>query len=233
VQDKLAWLVSQLFAVESMTYLTTGMVDRGGLDVSIETALCKVYSTDFLLGAANRALDLRGGLGYMRSEPYERILRDVRIFPIFEGANDVLRAWIGLKGFKAVVERLGGGEQRSAGAEPSLPGLELVRARAERLADRTEALLMNHGEAAAERQLDQHRIARAACEVYAQTAVAARMADEPAGAPSEPVARAFMEWSGARADEALDAIDTTDDAPTAELAALAYAGEAYQHPFRR
>ena len=34
----------------------------------------------------------------MRTEPYEKILRDIRIFPIFEGANDVLRAFIALSG---------------------------------------------------------------------------------------------------------------------------------------
>jgi acyl-CoA dehydrogenase family member 9 len=33
---------------------------------------------------------LKGGAGYMRDEPYEKSLRDTRIFPIFEGANDVL-----------------------------------------------------------------------------------------------------------------------------------------------
>ena len=27
----------------------------------------------------------------MKDDPYEKILRDIRIFPIFEGANDVMR----------------------------------------------------------------------------------------------------------------------------------------------
>ena len=37
----------------------------------------------------------------MRDEPYEKILRDIRIFPIFEGANDVMRAFIALSGHEA------------------------------------------------------------------------------------------------------------------------------------
>ena len=40
------------------------------------------------------------------TEPYEKILRDIRIFPIFEGANDVMRAFIALSGMKPVGEKL-------------------------------------------------------------------------------------------------------------------------------
>ena len=44
----------------------------------------------------------------MRDEPYEKILRDIRIFPIFEGANDVMRAFVALSGMKPVGEKLSG-----------------------------------------------------------------------------------------------------------------------------
>ena len=42
----------------------------------------------------------------MRDEPYEKVLRDIRIFPIFEGANDVMRAFIALTGIKPLGEKL-------------------------------------------------------------------------------------------------------------------------------
>src|SRR5919198_2338108 len=108
VQDKIGWMVSYLFGLESMTYLTCGLVDAGVPDYSLESAICKVAGTEFLWYAANRALQLKGGDGYMRTEPYERVLRDIRIFPIFEGANDVLRAFIALSGFKPLGEKLSG-----------------------------------------------------------------------------------------------------------------------------
>ena len=98
VQDKIGWMVSHLFGLESMCYLTCGLVDSGVPDYSLESAICKVSGTEFLWYAANRALQLAGGEGYMRDRPYEKILRDTRIFPIFEGANDVLRAFIALGG---------------------------------------------------------------------------------------------------------------------------------------
>src|SRR3954453_3051581 len=91
-----------------MNYLTCGLVDAGVPDYSLESALCKVSGTEFLWYAANRALQLAGGEGYMRDLPYEKILRDTRIYPIFEGANDVMRAFIALGGFKPVGEKLEG-----------------------------------------------------------------------------------------------------------------------------
>ena len=108
VQDKIGWLVSYLFGLESMAYLTCGLVDAGVEDYSLESAICKISGTEFLWYAANRALQLHGGDGYMKDNPLEKILRDIRIFPIFEGANDVMRAFIALTGLKPVGEKLSG-----------------------------------------------------------------------------------------------------------------------------
>src|SRR4051812_36791432 len=106
VQEKIGWMVSFTFGLESMVYLTTGLVDAGVPDYSLESAVCKVSGTEFMWYAANRALQLKGGEGYMRDQPYEKMLRDIRIFPIFEGANDVMRAFIALTGMKPLGEEL-------------------------------------------------------------------------------------------------------------------------------
>ena len=72
VQDKIGWMVSYLFGLESMCYLTCGLVDAGVEDYSLESAICKVSGTEFLWYAANRAMQLKGGAGYMR----DRALRE-------------------------------------------------------------------------------------------------------------------------------------------------------------
>src|SRR3954447_1621846 len=41
VQEKIGWMVSYLFGLESMCYLTTGLVDKGVPDYSLESAICK------------------------------------------------------------------------------------------------------------------------------------------------------------------------------------------------
>src|SRR5436190_715682 len=106
VEDKIAWMVSYLFGLESMAYLTTGLIDAGIEDYTVESAVCKVTGTEFVWYQANRALQLAGGTGYMKGAPYERILRDIRIFPIFEGANDVLRSFVALSALKPLGEEL-------------------------------------------------------------------------------------------------------------------------------
>src|SRR5436853_3839482 len=70
VQEKIGWMVSFTFGLESMAYLTTGLVDAGIPDYSLESAICKVAGTEFIWYAANRVLQLKGGRGYMRDEPY-------------------------------------------------------------------------------------------------------------------------------------------------------------------
>src|SRR5437762_5904297 len=99
-------MVSYLFSLEAMSYLTTGLVDMGIEDYSVESAMAKVTGTEFAWYQANRALQLAGGLGYMRDQPYEQVLRDIRIFPIFEGANDVLRSFVALSVLKPLGDQL-------------------------------------------------------------------------------------------------------------------------------
>ena len=203
VQDKIGWMVAYLFGLESMCYLTCGLVDAGVADYSLESAICKVAATEFLWYAANRVLQLNGGAGYMRDEPYEQILRDIRIFPIFEGANDVLRAFTALSGMKPVGERLAGlGEiglgdpigsigvlveyvsgriqrevrpDRITAAHPELSELaDSVSDQVKQLRGITESLLREHKRRIVERQFAQKRIADSIADIYAQIAVLSR-----------------------------------------------------------
>ena len=204
VQDKIAWMVSYLFGLESMCYLTCGLVDRGVEDYSLESAICKVAGTEFLWYAANRAMQLRGGAGYMRDEPYEKILRDIRIFPIFEGANDVMRAFIALSGMKPVGEKLSGlGEiglgdpigsigvladyvghrirdqvrpERISKAHPELSDhADAVGDQVQELHSRAESLLREHKRGIVDAQFQQKRISAAVSDIYAQVAVLSRV----------------------------------------------------------
>jgi acyl-CoA dehydrogenase family protein 9 len=204
VQEKIGWMVSYLFGLESMCYLTTGLVDAGVPDYSLESAICKVSGTEFLWYQANRALQLKGGAGYMRDEPYEKVLRDIRIFPIFEGANDVMRAFIALTGVKPLGEKLGelgeldltdpigslgvlveyvGGRiqrevrpDRISRAHDELKTLaDSVSDQVKRLRDVTEGLLRRERKSIVERQFQQKRLASAVSDIYAQIAVLSRV----------------------------------------------------------
>jgi acyl-CoA dehydrogenase family member 9 len=204
VQEKIGWMVSFTFGLESMAYLTTGLVDAGLPDYSLESAICKVAGTEFIWYAANRALQLKGGEGYMRDEPWEKLLRDIRIFPIFEGANDVMRAFIALSGMKPLGESLeeladvsltdpinslgvladyvGGRIQREVRpdrvtrAHPELSALaDPVSGQVKRLRDVAESQLRRHRKGIVERQFVQKRLADAVADIYAQIAVLSRV----------------------------------------------------------
>jgi acyl-CoA dehydrogenase family protein 9 len=100
IQDKISQMVVDTFAAESMVYLTTGLIDRGDVDYSIESAICKVFVSEALWRTVNEAMQIAGGLGYSAEYPYERSLRDSRINLIFEGTNEVLRLFIALAGMQ-------------------------------------------------------------------------------------------------------------------------------------
>ena len=204
VQEKIGWMVSFTFGLESMAYLTCGLVDAGVEDYSLESAICKVAGTEFTWYAANRALQLAGGEGYLRTEPYEKMLRDVRIFPIFEGANDVMRAFIALSGLKPLGERLeemgdiGLSDpigslgvladyvldrvqrevrpERVTKAHGSLRELaDPITDQVKRLRAVAESVLREHRKEIVERQFIQKRLADAVADVYAQIAVLSRV----------------------------------------------------------
>ncbi|KAL7842998.1 hypothetical protein AOLI_G00245100 [Acnodon oligacanthus] len=99
IQEKFAIMAQCAFVMESMAYLTAGMMDRPGLpDCSVEAAIVKVFSSEGGWVCASEALQVLGGVGYTKNYPFERYLRDCRILQIFEGTNEILRMFIALTG---------------------------------------------------------------------------------------------------------------------------------------
>lgn len=106
IQEKIARMVVDTYAMESVTYMTAGLVDRGGVDFSLESAISKVFSTERLWDVVNDSLQILGGNGYMEEYPQELFLRDARINLIFEGTNEILRLFIALAGLQGPGETL-------------------------------------------------------------------------------------------------------------------------------
>lgn len=101
IQEKFATMAQSAYVMESMAYLTAGMMDRPGVpDCSVEAAMVKVFSSEGAWNCVSEALQILGGMGYMKDYPYERYLRDSRILMIFEGTNEILRMYIALTGMQ-------------------------------------------------------------------------------------------------------------------------------------
>src|SRR5881296_1134337 len=104
IAGKIAEMAGNVFAMEAMTFLTSGLVDRKAGDLRIETAMCKMWSTETTWKISDDAMQVRGGRGYETAQslagrgeeaiPVERFLRDCRINTIFEGSSEIMRLFI-------------------------------------------------------------------------------------------------------------------------------------------
>jgi acyl-CoA dehydrogenase family member 9 len=202
IQHKVALNAAETYASDSAWMLTAGMVDRGGVDFSLETAACKIFASELAYRAANDALQIAGGIGYSKEYPYEQAVRDARINLIFEGTNEILRALIALSGLQQPGERLRelgrafrdplhsigaigsyvAGRAKRQVTKPQFsrvhPALAeeagSVAANINAVSLAIDTLLRRHGKGIIERQFHQQRLANVAIEVYLSVAVLSR-----------------------------------------------------------
>ena len=202
IKDKISAMLAQTYALESMTYLTAGIVDGKVSDYSLESAICKVFGSETLWYVVNDTLQIAAGIGYMQDYPYERMMRDARINLIFEGTNEILRCFIALSGMqgpgkaladvvKAMREPIKGfgllsdfavrkartvlGRERLTRAHPLLSREAVIFEEfTGELASNTELVLRKHGKEIAEMQFTQKRIAEMSIDLYAIAACIAR-----------------------------------------------------------
>ena len=216
IRHKIARMAANTYAIESMAYLTAGLVDRKNVDYSLEGACCKVFGTEVLWQNINEALQIAGGNGFMNEYPYGRALRDSRINMIFEGTNEILRMLISLSGFKELGDQLkevqhalksplrergvltGYGKKRMKGVitqdhltkvHPSLaPEADQVGRYAGVLANAAETILRKHGKKVIDREYQQERLADVVIDLYAQVAVLSRVSSSIAKKGEEKAA---------------------------------------------
>ncbi|XP_060596505.1 very long-chain specific acyl-CoA dehydrogenase, mitochondrial-like [Ruditapes philippinarum] len=100
IQEKISQMAIKHYVAESMAYMISANMDQGFKDFQIEAAIGKIYASEGAWFCADEAIQILGGMGYMRDCGIERVMRDLRIFRIFEGTNDILRLFIALTGMQ-------------------------------------------------------------------------------------------------------------------------------------
>ncbi|KAL9706199.1 hypothetical protein quinque_009717 [Culex quinquefasciatus] len=108
VQEKLAKMAMHHYVAQTLTYMVAGNMDKGSTDYHLEAAITKIFGTEAGWYVCDEAIQLLGGNGYMKATGLEQFLRDMRVFRIFEGANDVLRLFIALTGIQYAGNQLKG-----------------------------------------------------------------------------------------------------------------------------
>ena len=104
IKEKIAKMAQTAYAMEAVTYLCAGLVDRKEPDLMVETTISKLFCSESLWQIADDTLQIWGGEGYMREHGIERMVRDARINRIVEGATEVMTAFVALVGMKGVGE---------------------------------------------------------------------------------------------------------------------------------
>ena len=90
LQFKVADMAIKIETARQMVAHALTLMDQG-LPCSKESAIAKCYASDIAMEVASEAIQMFGGYGYSREYPVEKLLRDAKIFQIFEGTNEVQR----------------------------------------------------------------------------------------------------------------------------------------------
>lgn len=112
VGQRIARMNAYCYAMDATLYMTTGYLDRGDQDIMVETAMCKVFCSEFGWKVVNDAMQIMGGESYMTENEIERHFRDSRINCIVEGANEVMQSFIFGYGGKPLAEQMVGIQER-------------------------------------------------------------------------------------------------------------------------
>uniref|UniRef100_A0A669DJ32 Very long-chain specific acyl-CoA dehydrogenase, mitochondrial n=1 Tax=Oreochromis niloticus TaxID=8128 RepID=A0A669DJ32_ORENI len=94
IQEKVARMTMLQYVTESMAYMISGNMDSGAADFQIEAAISKIFLK------SNGAHNVIYLCLFLQDAGMERVMRDLRIFRIFEGTNDILRLFVALNGFQ-------------------------------------------------------------------------------------------------------------------------------------
>ncbi|MCC6337692.1 MAG: acyl-CoA dehydrogenase family protein [Myxococcales bacterium] len=193
-REKLARMLADSYAVESMAYRTSGHIDEliaSGTETltaieefAIEASILKVMGSELACQLIDDAVQLHGGYGYIEEYAVERAYRDVRINRIFEGTNEINRMLVtGMLLKRAMKGTLGlfdGGETKPAPADAPVENLKALGLHCLKVA--VEAF----GQAIEEHQVVLASIADIVMDAYALESMEARNRRLQKAKPLEP-----------------------------------------------
>ncbi len=93
LQFKLADMEIATQTSRAMVYHVMELEDAG-IKCSKEAAIAKCYAGDCAMKNAIECVQILGGYGYSREYPAEKLMRDAKIYQIFEGTNEIQRVVI-------------------------------------------------------------------------------------------------------------------------------------------
>jgi acyl-CoA dehydrogenase len=94
IQFMLADMATEIYAARQMLHHAAWLRDRKGTAVVQEASMVKLFCTEVAGRVADAAVQIHGGMGYVRDFPVERFYRDLRLTRIYEGTSEIQRVVI-------------------------------------------------------------------------------------------------------------------------------------------
>ena len=91
IQFMLAEMATKLEAARLLVYRACSLLDAGGSGTSKASAMAKWFASDTAMAVTTDAVQILGGVGYVRDFPVERMMRDAKATQLYEGTNQVQR----------------------------------------------------------------------------------------------------------------------------------------------
>ncbi|MEJ2420882.1 MAG: acyl-CoA dehydrogenase family protein [Acidobacteriota bacterium] len=257
IQGKISRMMVDTWVSESMVYMAASLVDRGIEDFSIESAICKAYCSEAAWDTINSAMQIVGGVSYMREYPYERMMRDARINLIFEGTNEIQRLYTSLAGLKRPGDVLKGFKKAGAmagmvdyslyavkkrftkshleGVDPTLSWFQdRVEAWVKEFALTVDRVLVKYGKKVISKGFLQERIADAAIQLFGMIATLSRLdtlvkdKGSEAAAHEFAMTKSFYGRAWRLVRQELDMVEDNGDKTLVKVARRAIEDEGYR-----
>jgi len=94
VQELLADMAVELDAARLLTWRAALLADSGERH-TLESSVAKYYASEVSVRAANAAVQVHGGYGYVDEYPVGKYLRDARVTTLYEGTSQIQKLIIG------------------------------------------------------------------------------------------------------------------------------------------
>jgi alkylation response protein AidB-like acyl-CoA dehydrogenase len=94
VQELLAEMAVELEAARLLTWKAAALADRAERH-TLESSVAKYYASEVAVRAANAAVQIHGGYGYVDEYPVGKYLRDARVTTLYEGTSQIQKLIIG------------------------------------------------------------------------------------------------------------------------------------------
>ncbi|MFI9272674.1 acyl-CoA dehydrogenase family protein [Kitasatospora sp. NPDC052896] len=94
VQELLSDIAVDLAAARLLTWRVADHIERG-LPFAAESSMAKLFASEAAVRAANNALQVFGGYGFIDEYPVGKLLRDARVMTLYEGTTQIQKLLIG------------------------------------------------------------------------------------------------------------------------------------------